>query len=249
MKRFLIRMAIAGIVVLFMGAKFVDISAGQTLETDPLLRAWGATAVSAQEFVVDGWGLNNRTFLPLAEVDRLGRQFSKQLGISDSAPTLGEEPSFRYFTLHGQMNDGTHTIITVQSMQGHDQPATHVGILLAGKGDAGRLPHLRRQVLALLADGGEPGEASAAVSGFASGRMDEETARALCSRVTAAVRGKRVGYHKDETGITLSLYSAELGATVDFGGEKINLQLAVRYDAALRQTQVTVASPMITEFS
>lgn len=248
MKRFLIRFLLAGIVLLFLGAKFVDVSAGQTLETDPIVRAWQATSVEAREFVVDGWGMKSGTFVSLTEVERVGRQISKQLGLSTATPTIGEESSFRYFTLQGQMKDGTLAVVTVQSTEG-EQSATHLGILLAGKGSTAQLPQFRRRVLTLLAGGGQPGEVSVAISGMVDGQMDEGSARALCNRVTAAVGGKRVGYHRDQSGVTLSLYSAGLGTAVDFGGDRVNLQLTVRFDPELRQTEVTMASPIITEFS
>lgn len=250
MKKFLFKMALAGLLLLVLGTKFVDISAGQTPAADPLLNAWEATSVKATEFVIDGWGVSGAAYLSLTEVEGLGREIAAKLGVRSSGrPTVSEESTMRYYTSDGQMGGDVRAIITVQSSKGEAaHPAsTHTGILLVGNSSVTDMPRLRRQVLTMLTEDGRKGETAAAVSGTIQGRVDSAEAQAICSRIVSGTGGKRLSLVTDETGVTLSAYAPGLGASVNLGGLKVNLQAAVRYNPETGQTVVTLASPMLTE--
>lgn len=250
MKKFLIKMGLAGLLLLVLGTKFVDISAGQTPAADPLLNAWEATSVKATEFIIDGWGVRGASYLSLVEIEGLGRQIEAKLGVrSTGRPTVSEESAMRYYTSDGRMSSDVRAVITVQSSRGEAaHPAsTHTGVLLVGDGRVTDMPRLRRQVLTMLTEGGRKGETAVAVSGTIQGRVDAPEAQAICNRIVSGTGGKRLGLVSDEGSVTLSAFAPGLGAPVNLGGLKINLQASVRYNPATDQTVVTLASPMLTE--
>lgn len=248
MKKLITKLALTALIMFVLATKFVDISLGHSLEPDALLRAWEATAVLAEEFVIDGWAEIGEKYVDLSEVEGIGRNLAQNMGVRAlTRPTVSEEDDLSYYTVEGSLSGGIKAIITVQSSNRAHSGTTHAGILLVGENVTSELAILRRKVLNLLTEGGKNGEVSIGISGSVPGRMTEDTVRALLNRTVAAVGGQIVSFQSDSFGTVAGVNCPALGKTMDFGGVQLNLQISARYSQYSGNTVVTMASPFLTE--
>lgn len=248
MKKLFVKLALSALIIFVLATKFVDISLGQSLAPDSLLKAWEAAAVPADEFIIDGWAEIGNQFVSLSEVEGIGRKLAQNMGVKAlTRPTVSEEDGLCYYTVEGSLTGGIRAIITVQSSNQTMGGSTHAGILLVGEGVTSEMSILRRKVLNMLTEGGKTGEVSIGISGSVPGRMTADTVRALCNRTVASVGGRIVSYQSDSFGTVAGANCAALGKTMDFGGVQLNLQIAARYNQHSGNTVVTLASPFLTE--
>jgi len=219
-------------------------------ESTVLEKAFYATGANLQEVSVNGWAKLAQGELTAAELRRV---------VEDSARAMGSPATeLEYKTYTGvshttvqafSKSDHQNMIITAQVLKpaGGRSTAEAYLSLNVEKNDTGTdVGALEKKLLRVVKEKGSSYTITTCLSGWVSGKLEEEKMRRLIRQGFQQVEARV------EDGITSPHLVSYAGATdaidrsVLVGKKNINLNIAMRHHSTEDRTYVTAASPIIT---
>lgn len=134
----------------------------------------------------------------------------------------------------------------VAGKAGTNSEGSYVAISLV---DTSRIPDLidERVALekALNARGIRP-KFNSCITGCFEGKTDKNTLNTACAKIFAKAGARKVEGIREGSLISVSAFSSAIRETVDDNGNKVNLNLAIRYNSYENKTYIWLATPVIT---
>jgi hypothetical protein len=107
------------------------------------------------------------------------------------------------------------------------------------------LEGIRDTVLQVFKDYGLKPRVNSCITGTFDGKLDYKRVDQIGSVVLEAAGAKKIEGIKDENLISVSAYSPVMGDSVMTGSEKVNLNLAIRYNSLENKTYIWLGTPVI----
>ena len=85
------------------------------------------------------------------------------------------------------------------------------------------------------------------ITGSIAGKYENFQINELCDKILKGAEAEKIFTTRDRNLISVSAYSHILGSTLYVSGKKMNLNLAVRYNALEDKTYIWLATPVITK--
>ena len=84
------------------------------------------------------------------------------------------------------------------------------------------------------------------ITGCFDGKTDNSALNAACARIFAVAGARKVEGIREGSLISVSAFSSAIRETVNDNGNKVNLNLAIRYNSYENKTYIWLATPVIT---
>lgn len=247
-KRFFWKLVISGIILYLLSIRFADISLGVPIGQHPLEAGWAKTGLSVETIDLEGWDCVTCSYETEEQLMRRIKRLVKALNLhTEEAPLVGGGKGFRYVNLTGRTPEGGQAVLVLQSIALEEGGETHLGFTLTDTGREYPVEQLIERYNQRLRTNGMKKPLAIAIQGEAPGRLTDKQTEELFERCFRSLRATRVNgglvedYHnwRGKSGI---LNEAK-GSTVD----GINLEVSATYDMERDVTQITMATPSITE--
>ena len=132
---------------------------------------------------------------------------------------------------------------------GGNSEGSYVAISLV---DTSRTPDLAEERVALektLNTRGIGPKFNSCITGCFDGKMDKSALNAACARIFESAGARKVEGIREGSLISVSAFSSAIRETVNDNGNKVNLNLAIRYNSYENKTYIWLATPVIiTEY-
>jgi hypothetical protein len=218
-------------------------------EVNYLETSFTATNANVDGYLIHNWSQLNDNFMSERELRQAADKLKQDLHIQGAKWMTHADASENFEEVYGSWSDNTDISVTLSSMRYSSTQSTTVLVVHAhhaGKGFV-RLASEVAMVRKAVTNSGCAPQISTCIEGFTNARMMGVQVDGLVTRAFSAVGAHRVEGVKSDLVTSISGYSSKAPGYIQTNGQKMNLQVAVHYDAYHHRTNVLVGTPIITE--
>ncbi len=191
----------------------------------------------------------NYTFTELEEyIDSI----SKKLGIDkdDESYRLENTANDIYRTIQVNGVTGSSDLVNVSCHivsddKGENQ--SYLTVNVTGDYDEGGLLEIKRKVVSFMEDKNLDFKDNLSLTGYINGKLDSNELNNTFRKVFNSAGAKKVEGIKDNNLISLSAYSPNVKNFISVNGNRVNLNVAIRYNSYEDKTYIWLATPVITK--
>lgn len=108
------------------------------------------------------------------------------------------------------------------------------------------LEEIKNEILEVLKKYDIHPKINSCITGNMNGSLSSESQNELCNRILQGAKAEKISTTTDRNLISVSAYSHNIEDSIRVSGRKMNLNLALRYNANEDKTYVWLATPVIT---
>lgn len=252
LKRYMAKMTIAAVFLLFFSSRFVDVTIGEKLHEYPLESAWKATGIPLTAVDTATWMKLNDNWLSARQLAAKAKELQNLLRLKNCSELIsGEQAEFTYASLQGTRSDGTVVTITLQSSSSAEANETQLGVNTSySERPHGAISDLHRYLAVLRVDLGRLGSKPhfhIELSGERPGKLQPLLIKELSGRAFRRLEARVVEATAYENGASIERgYSHLLQDAVTYNFQQINIEFATRYDPGRNITEIVMATPNLT---
>lgn len=144
-------------------------------------------------------------------------------------------------------DEGNMTVVKLLSTQivGYNTE-THIIVDIVQNKGYKYIVETSNQVEELLKKYGENIETTINLTGGQAGRLGKDQEREIQDLIFKLLKAKRLEVLEDEDFTSITAHSPLIGTYIEYGGKKVNLQLAIRYSQYEDKTYLWLGTPLIT---
>ena len=216
-----------------------------------LLKAFnesGARPVNAEIYL---WGrVDSKKYQNINKLKKLAVQLSKELGISEGSnfSTEAVKNDLIQEVLVNSVMDGNRIInISIQlSKVIDDNGERFISVTVIEDITHINMEKTRNEVIHALKKFNIDAKVNSCITGNFEGKMDKQQMNNICSNVFKEVGAKKVEGIKDGNLISVSAYSPSISGFTKVEENRINLNIALRYNSYEDKTYIWLGTPVIT---
>jgi hypothetical protein len=218
-------------------------------EIECLKQSFQATGAQVQGYLIHNRSELYRHFASTRELQQIANRLRQELGIQEAKQVSRTSPDQNVLELAGTWSAATQVSVILASFRESDVSGSTL-LILNVHSQEGRLDRLVRDanlVKRVVTNFKSTAQISACIEGFTNARMIGVQGDGLISQAFSAVNAHPIEGVKSDLLTSISGYSSEVPGYIMSNGKKLNLQVAVHYDAYHHRTNVLVGTPIITE--
>ncbi|MFC4769502.1 YwmB family TATA-box binding protein [Effusibacillus consociatus] len=213
-----------------------------------LTRAFDASQAQAEGYYVHNWSIVNQTFMTMDELAQMAQKMNSVLQIPNAQENKINGERQYVYQLYGRWDPSTEVslALTTMNLQGQ-QPQTVLVIKI--ERDSNRVQDITQSVEKVKSTAAQIGvspQISTCIKGFYNDRIDSMGRNQIIGRVFKAVNANEVEGIRSDSLVSVSGYSPLSKEYIKTNGKRMNLQVAVHYDAFQKKTRILVGSPIVT---
>jgi hypothetical protein len=221
----------------------------QTADTGDFLReAFAATHAEADGYSIHNWSVIDKEFRKPDELKAIGQKTVKTFGLQNAKESVDQSGDSNSYSLRGTWTNGADAQLIVKSMKFQDH-ATETVLVLRVERDTRDLQDygtMISKVRETALQAGSVPQISTCVKGFLPDKMEDGDSNALIKTVFQKVKAKEIEGVRSDLVTSVSGYSPLAKDYIVTNGSKMNVQVAVHYDAYQGKTRVLIGSPIVT---
>ncbi len=226
-----------------------DIKSPPLSEIKCVKQSFQATHAQVQGYLIHNRSELNRHFASVQELQQIADSLRQELAIQKAKAVCRTSPDQNVVQLAGAWPAATQVSIILASFRESEASGSTL-LILNVRSQEGRLDRLERdanRVKQVVTNLKSTAQISACIEGFTDARMVGVQGDDLISQAFSAVHAHPIEGVKSDLLTSISGYSSEIPGYILSNGKKLNLQVAVHYDAYHHRTNVLVGTPIITE--
>ncbi|WP_372998680.1 YwmB family TATA-box binding protein [Lutispora sp.] len=246
MRKRKIIIALSVVLILVSGFICKDI-AGSINNEDAILTFLEESDAVIEESMLTGWNIINEKFMDQQEISLKFDEIISVFGFN-------EENIIKEFETHEDMNkgilsikeDGSKYTITIESFRNKDQgEKTYLSLIVVFNGFYKNLFEHRNYMEEFYAKVDLPIELDIVVIGNFAGKVTKELAESTINKLLNTIDANEVESIKNQELISISAYSRKIDDFITSNGNKINVQIGMRYSQYYDKTYIWIGSPII----
>lgn len=213
-----------------------------------LAQAFAATQADVEGYSVHNWSMLDKEFRSTEQLKALAQKLTKTFEILNAKESLDNGGDQNSYTLRGTRADGGTAQIVLTSMKFQDR-APQTVLVLRVEREAQDLDGFKQAIQGVretVTEANAIPQISTCIKGLRGDKMSDSASNTLIQNVFQHVKAKEIEGVRSELVTSLSGYSPLTKDYIVTNGNKMNLQVAVHYDAHLDKTRVLVGSPIVT---
>ncbi|MGI6777397.1 MAG: YwmB family TATA-box binding protein [Acetivibrionales bacterium] len=208
----------------------------------------GARPVNAEIYF---WGrVDDKKYRNIDELESLAQLLSKELGInggSNFSTEIVNNDLIQEVIVNGLMDQNRVISLNIQLNKVPDVNGERfVSATVIEDIDHINMERTRKEVMQALKKFNIDAKVSSCITGNFEGRMDKQQLNDICRNVFEEVGAKKIEDIKDGNLISVSAYSPSIPRFVEVNENRINLNIALRYNSYEDKTYIWLATPVIT---
>lgn len=247
------KIGLLGIIACLVIVGFGFMSYKQTLaETSDtgefLMKAFATTDATVEGYTINNWSVLDKEFRTADQLKGMAEQLNHTLSIEHATGTPDTQGDQVSYTLRGTFQDGANVQLVLKTMKFQEHaPQTVLSISLDHETqDLSKYPQEINLVRQTAAAAKSVPQISTCIKGLLADKMKNGDSNALVNNVFRKVNAKEIEGVRSDLVTSVSGYSPQTKDYIFTNGSKMNIQVAVHYDAYQGKTRVLVGSPIVT---
>ncbi|QSQ09093.1 hypothetical protein H0A61_01452 [Koleobacter methoxysyntrophicus] len=219
---------------------------------NPLIDAFQATGCSVVETSVNTWSCIGNNYLSIEDLEKKTLEAAEIIGLSgEKLKFLKESDSeHRLIKIEGFLQEDVYVEIYLQSVRFPEElgikPETYIVINAIQKADYSAVEELKKKFGAALKKLGGYGQIYYCITGTKNGKLEKDEIENSIIGAFKAISAQPVEGIADSILLSIYGYSAIIKDSITVMGQRINLNIAARYNEHDDRTYFWVGSPIIS---
>lgn len=189
----------------------------------------------------------NDDFLSIDKLGEKADEFIHSMGIKERYREVSEESNMSKISIYGQVANENTTLILYSYLDKKDEKGeTTIFIDINENEDYKNIEEIRRIVSETLEKQKIKPKITSCIIGSYEGQLKGEHKMEIVKKLTSLTDARVIENIANNELISYSLYSKHIDNYIYSGTNKINLNIAIRYDEYRDRTNIFIASPIIT---
>ena len=211
-----------------------------------LSRAFGSSKSRLECFNTSYHGELNDKFLNQIELNEIGKKYIDLLEIKEIERDIIEETNINQISIYGQGDDGENITLILYSYLGEEKSATTIFVDISGNQDHKRLLDIGSKMTKILKKEKIKTSNTTCIIGSYRGKLKDKDKMGIVESLIKSTNSEEVESLIEDSVISHSLYSKDIDEYIYSGKNKMNLNIAIRYNEYSDETSILIASPIIT---
>jgi len=238
----------------FVVSKVVSVFRPQAEGGDILVKAFGCSGAAIVETNVNAYASATDVFLDKEEVTGMVKSLAEGMDLEFEQAERVENFSLDYNQLSviGKNAKGYSVVIIVHSMDFtgiEDGPGgfeSNIVVDAALGGDMEELPHIEKKVKDLVEGYMEGARTNCCIVGSYAERVPQDDIEAIIGSILQSAGASEVERAVYDGFVSISAYTPDIGRYVEMGENRVNLNVAMRYNSFEGRTYIWLGSPVIS---
>jgi hypothetical protein len=234
--------------------RVVDVFYPKGSDGDILVRAFNTSGAAVVEANINAYASDTGIFLDREEVTRIVTSLADGMELDlDGAERIENfSGDYNQLSVTGKNADGYGMVIIVHSMdfsdikEGPGGFETNIVIDTALDGDIKELPGMEERISNLVAEHMQGVRTTSCIVGSYFESIPEDNMEAIIGSVFQSADAVEVERAIYDGFLSVSAYTPRIGDYIQMGGNRINLNVAMRYNSYEGRTYIWLGSPVIT---
>ncbi len=221
---------------------------------DVLVKAFGCSGAAIVETNINAYASATDVFLDEDELVEMVKSLAEGMGLEFEQAEKVENFSKDYNQLSviGKNEKGYSVVIIVHSMDFtgiEDGPGgfeSNIVVDVALGGDMEELPYTERKVIDLVEGYMEGARTNCCIVGSYAERVPRDIIEAIIGSILKSAGASEVERAVYEGFVSISAYTPDIGRYVEMGENRVNLNVAMRYNSFEGRTYIWLGSPVIS---
>lgn len=238
-----------GIIVLLLVTVISYGSAEKLKESDQevLSNAFEDSKSRLELFNTSYYGKTSDKFLSLNQLEKNATEYIKLLDIEKVEKQTIEEDKMNQVSIYGQVEEGEDITLVLYSYSGEEgKTESTIFIDVAGNEDYKKLADIGSKVEKTLKKQSISMDNTSCIIGTYEGQLKDGYKMRLIEKLIASTKSKQVESMVEEDIMSYSLYSENIDNYIYSGKNKVNLNIAIRYNEYRDESYIFIATPIIT---
>ena len=175
---------------------------------------------------------------------KMGEEISKDLGMADYVITDHSTWGNTQLVIHGINENGYDSTIIVQSTELSEIKETNIVLDMVAN-DIFELESMEDKTRNILNQYGSP-TITSCITAAKESRLTMQEQKELVHGLMTALEASEAESYADSNMISMTGYSKKIKGWTQYGGNKVNLQIAMRYNSYEDKTTLWLGTPFIT---
>ncbi len=223
-------------------------------EKDILVQAFNSSGAAIVETNINSYAASTDMFLDQEEVTETVKSLALQMGVDfqDSEKVENFNHDYNQLSIIGKNKQGDSTVIIVHSMDFTDIEGsdggfeTNIVVDVTLGGGIERLSDMQERVKAAVEEHIQGVRATLCIIGSYADNIPEDSMEGIINSVFQTVDALEVERAVYDGLISISAYTPRIGEYIEIGGNRINLNVAMRYNSFEGRTYIWLGSPVIS---
>ncbi|MBB6216353.1 hypothetical protein HNQ80_002453 [Anaerosolibacter carboniphilus] len=181
----------------------------------------------------------------MQEAENLCWDLSRRLGMKKAVMESNHSKENVQTWVTGKYKGEQDITVMVQSSQTEAGKETNIVVDLMGKEKLTSIQEIGKELKAVLGRYGDV-ELSSWVSGTFPGKKSKEEQMNITSNIMASLEAKEIEGIREDHLISIVGYSKMIPQWIRYGGKKVNLNIALRYNSYEDKTYLWIGNPLIS---
>lgn len=181
----------------------------------------------------------------IQEAENLCWDLSRRLGVKKAVMESNHSPENVHTWVTGKYKGGQDVTIMIQSSQTETGKESNIIVDLEGNEKLTSIQGIGNEIKGVLEKHGDV-ELSSWVSGAFQGQMSKNDQIHIADSIMAHVEAKEIEGIREDNVISIVGYSKMIPQWIQYGGKKVNLNIALRYNSYEDKTYLWIGNPLIS---
>ena len=240
-----------GIIIFLLLVLFINYANAETVKVkneELIIESFKETNSKLKSFNISYNGVVNNRFMGKYKLEEISEDISKAIEFKEDYREVVEESKVTKISIYGQVKDDKNVTLILYSYldETENKGKTTIFTDISGNKDYKGTVELGSKLSEILGEQNIKPKITACIVGAYDGQLEDKHKKEIVKKITGLTKGKEVESLVNNQVTSYSLYSKNIDNYIYSGTNKINLNIAIRYDEYRNQTYVFIASPVIT---
>lgn len=207
--------------------------------------AFEASGACFAELNVNGHAAVDHQFMDVQEATQWCWELAEKLELENGQLESNVEEDFTQVWITGKVKEGSTATLQIQSQQYEKLGETHIIIDFYDDQRMVQLNDLTKRLRDLLKSYGKTNITTCLVGTF-EGNLSIEEKQAVLKKVMQSLEAEEVEGYKEGNVMSIVGYSSKVKEWIRYGGNRVNINLAMRYKDYEDKSYLWIGTPLIT---
>lgn len=240
-----------GIMVVLLLVTLINYAGAEVLhkkDDQLILETFKKTQSNFKSFNTTFSGEINKEFMSLNSLKKMSKRYINDLNFKESYRETIEESNISKLSIYGQVGQCENISLIFYSYKDKTkgENLTTVLVDMNESKDYEIIEEITSKLSKTLELYGIKAENTSCIVGLYDGKLESKYKNEIVEQITDFTDSKQVESFVEEELVSYSQYSKHIRDYIYTGNKKMNLNIAIRYDEYRDQTNIFIASPIIT---
>ena len=212
-----------------------------------IIQAFEETGSELKSFNISYNGVVNDKFVGKIELEKICSEILESISFKEDYREVVEESKTSKLSIYGQVKDNQFITLVAHSYKGLDNKSkTSIFIDINENNDYKRTVEITSKLSEALGKQNIKPKITTCIVGAYDGQLEDKYKKEILKKIINVTQGRKIESLVNDDLTSYSLYSKNIENYIYSGTDKMNLNIAIRYDEYRNQTYIFIASPIIT---